>query len=86
MIGSRRKIALLRAELVGSDRIAPEAFDRVRAPIGLPIGAETAAEIALAIVAEVVALRRGRGRVGDAIPSLGPCSSRGPGSGSGADR
>jgi xanthine dehydrogenase accessory factor len=60
MIGSRRRVratfeALVR-DGVGVDRLA-----HVRAPIGLDIGAETPEEIALAIAAEIIAVRRGRG-------------------------
>ncbi|HIP97473.1 MAG TPA: hypothetical protein EYH32_09710 [Anaerolineae bacterium] len=58
MIGSRRKVRTvfdhLRAVGVSGDALA-----RVRAPIGLDIGAETPAEIAVSIVAEIVMLRRG---------------------------
>lgn len=58
VIGSRRRVqTVLR-------RLAAEGFDRddlaaIRAPIGLDIGAELPEEIALAIIAEVVAARRG---------------------------
>ncbi len=59
MIGSRRKVAAvferLRSQGVGEEQLA-----RVRAPVGLPIGAETPAEIALAIAAEIVATFRTR--------------------------
>jgi xanthine dehydrogenase accessory factor len=34
---------------------------RIRAPIGLPIGAQSPAEIAVAILAEIVAALRSRG-------------------------
>jgi xanthine dehydrogenase accessory factor len=58
MIGSRRRVQVVLRTLAG------EGYDRdrlasVRAPIGLDIGAETPDEIALAIIAEVVATRRG---------------------------
>jgi xanthine dehydrogenase accessory factor len=58
MIGSRRRVQVVLRTL------AAEGYDRdrlamVRAPIGLDIGAETPDEIALAIIAEVVAARRG---------------------------
>lgn len=58
MIGSRRRVQVVLRTL------AAEGFDRgqlarVRAPIGLDLGAETPEEIALAIIAEVVAARRG---------------------------
>jgi len=36
------------------------ALERVRVPIGLDLGAQSAPEIALAIVAEVLAVQRGR--------------------------
>jgi xanthine dehydrogenase accessory factor len=35
--------------------------DRLRGPIGLDIGGSTPEEIALAIMAEIIAVRRGRG-------------------------
>lgn len=58
-IGSRRtneqRLAWLRADGFPSDDL-----ERLRAPIGLDIGARTAEETALAILAEVVAVARGR--------------------------
>ncbi len=61
MIGSRRKIAsfLVRYRAAGM----PEGlFAKLRAPVGLDLGAETPAEIAVAIAAELVRLRRGSTR------------------------
>jgi len=57
MIGSRRKRELFRGLLRDEGRDA-EAFERVRSPMGLDIGAETPAEIAVSVVAELVAVRR----------------------------
>jgi len=58
-IGSRRtneeRLAWLRAE-----GFSDEELRRLRAPIGLDIGARTAEETALAILGEIVAERRGR--------------------------
>jgi xanthine dehydrogenase accessory factor len=58
LIGSARKVrgvfARLREEGVAEDHIA-----RVRAPIGLAIGAVTPEEIAVSILAEITAVRRG---------------------------
>jgi xanthine dehydrogenase accessory factor len=58
MIGSRAKVAritdALEAAGVSKDWIA-----RIRAPIGLRIGAVTPEEIAVSIVAEMIAVRRG---------------------------
>ena len=57
MMGSRRKSAeigkVLEGEGVAADRLA-----RVHSPIGLDIGALTPEEIAVAIVAEMIAVRR----------------------------
>lgn len=58
MIGSRRRVraafhALLEAG-IPRDRVA-----RVRAPLGIDIGAETPDEIAVSIAAELIAVRRG---------------------------
>ena len=58
MIGSRRKISLMRAELIKSGAATAEEFDRVFAPIGLDVGAETVPEIAVSIAAQLVSVRR----------------------------
>ncbi len=58
MIGSQRKIIAIYKHLE-SEGIALEKFARVYAPIGLEIGAVTPEEIAVAIVAELIAIRRG---------------------------
>jgi xanthine dehydrogenase accessory factor len=60
MMGSRRKVALLRREFIASGQATAEEFDRVHAPIGLELGAETVPEIAASIVAQLVAVRRKR--------------------------
>lgn len=39
--------------------VAPELFDRIRSPIGLNINSQTPEEIAVAIMAEIIAARRG---------------------------
>ncbi len=58
MIGSRRKVALIRKNLLETGLALEEEFDRVRAPIGLEIGAVTVPEIAVSIVAQLIAVRR----------------------------
>jgi xanthine dehydrogenase accessory factor len=58
MIGSRRKVAMLREEFVGSGRATAAEFDRVYAPIGLDIGSVTVPEIAASIVGQLIAVRR----------------------------
>ncbi|MBN2476419.1 MAG: XdhC family protein [Pirellulales bacterium] len=58
MIGSRRKVAMMRQDLVASGRAAPAEFDHVYAPIGLDIGSVTVPEIAACIVAQLIAVRR----------------------------
>lgn len=57
-LGSRKTHAARRERLraLGHDEAA---LARIRGPVGLPIEAETPAEIALAILAEIVAVRRG---------------------------
>jgi xanthine dehydrogenase accessory factor len=57
MVGSRRKARLMRSHFVREELATAEAFDRIRIPIGLDIGAETAPEIAAAIVAQLIAVR-----------------------------
>lgn len=56
-LGSRRTHAARLARLAALGH-GPEALGRIRGPVGLAIGAATAAEIALAIMAEIVAVRR----------------------------
>jgi xanthine dehydrogenase accessory factor len=59
MIGSRRKVELMRREFLASGRATVAEFDRVHAPLGLEIGAATVPEIATSIVAQLIAVRRG---------------------------
>lgn len=58
MIGSGRKVAMMRQNLLESGLATEEELDRVFAPIGLDIGAETVPEIATSIAAELIAVRR----------------------------
>jgi xanthine dehydrogenase accessory factor len=69
MIGSRRRTTTIREHL-RRQGVDSHLLRRVHAPIGLDIGAQTPEEIALAILAEIVLIRRGgTGR---------PLSSEGP--------
>ncbi len=61
-VGGRRKMAALRAKLIGEGVDAP-AIDRVKAPAGLDLGAITPEEIAMSILAEITVERR-RGQRG----------------------
>jgi len=58
MIGSKRRAAAVLQHLI-DEGLDAEAVRRVHTPIGLDIGAETPEEIAVAIMAEVVQVRRG---------------------------
>lgn len=58
MMGSRRKVALLRRDFIESGRATADEFDRLHAPIGLELGGQTVPEIAASIVAELIAVRR----------------------------
>jgi xanthine dehydrogenase accessory factor len=58
MIGSRSKIALARREFIARKWATAREFDRVHAPIGLPIRSETVQEIAISVAAELVLARR----------------------------
>jgi xanthine dehydrogenase accessory factor len=62
LIGSRRKVERFRRVLEAKQVATPERWARLRAPIGLDIGAETPEEIAVAIAAELVAVRRAQTR------------------------
>jgi xanthine dehydrogenase accessory factor len=64
-VGSRKKAEALKAELakrgVAADRLA-----KLKAPAGLDLGAITPDEIAISILAEIVAVRRGKDARGTA--------------------
>ena len=64
-VGSRRKAEALKAALALRG-IAAERLARLKAPAGLDLGAITPDEIALSILAEIVALRRGKAERGAA--------------------
>ncbi len=59
MIGSRSKVALVRQNFLSEGWASPAEFDRVRTPIGLPIGSRTVEEIAVSIAAELIQVRSG---------------------------
>lgn len=59
MLGSRRKTRII-LERLSESGVPEEALARVRAPVGLDIGAETPEEIAVSILGEILAERSGR--------------------------
>jgi xanthine dehydrogenase accessory factor len=85
-MGSRRTQER-RREWLMANGVGDEALARVRAPIGLDIGADEPGEIAVSILAEVVAFRRGAGatvgavsdRSGPIHPDLEPGTATCPG-------
>jgi xanthine dehydrogenase accessory factor len=58
MIGSRAKREVI-LEHLRADDYSSEALSRVYAPIGLNLGGTAPPEIAAAILAEIIAVRRG---------------------------
>ena len=58
LIGSKRRTNIVLQRL-GESGAAEARLAMVRAPVGLDIGAVTPEEVALAIMAEIVAVRRG---------------------------
>lgn len=64
MIGSKRKIKMIFEDLRARG-IAPEALERIHAPLGLAIGSQTVPEIAVSIVAELIAYRN----LGASVPA-----------------
>ena len=62
MIGSRRKIKTIFADLVEAG-VAETELEKVYAPVGVDIGSQTVTEIAVSIVAELIAHRNRDGRI-----------------------
>ncbi len=58
MIGSERKVQLLRTDFLDEGLATREEWDRILAPIGIDAGAVTVPEIGLCIAAQLVAARR----------------------------
>jgi len=58
MIGSRNKIQVMRENFLKRRWASAREFDRVSAPVGLPIHSQTVEEIAVSIAAELVLVRR----------------------------
>ena len=69
-IGSKRKTIAIYKELI-DEGMEPRLFERASAPVGIEIGAVTPEEIEVAIVAGLIAVKRGsdadlaRKRLGD---------------------
>ena len=57
MLGSKKRVQRVK-EMVLSSGISPEAFRYLYTPIGLSIGAETPEEIAVAVMAEIIQVKR----------------------------
>jgi xanthine dehydrogenase accessory factor len=57
LIGSKSKFLTLKKHLL-AEGVEASFLERVRTPIGLPIGAQTAEEIAISVLAELIQLRR----------------------------
>jgi xanthine dehydrogenase accessory factor len=60
LIGSRAKVKRIYDVLAEDGTVTVEQLERVHAPIGFDIGAVTPQEIAVSIVAELIAVRRGK--------------------------
>jgi xanthine/CO dehydrogenase XdhC/CoxF family maturation factor len=59
LIGSKAKVKRIYDVLL-EEAMPPECLARVHAPIGFDIGAVTPEEIAVSILAELIAVRRGK--------------------------
>ncbi len=60
MIGSRNRVGLVK-QMIAEEGIPQERIDRIYSPIGLKIGAETPEEIAVAIMAEIIKVKKDAG-------------------------
>ncbi len=62
MIGSKRRVAMVKQSLIEEEGCDPEVINSVYTPIGLNIGAETPEEIAVAIMAQLISVKSASGR------------------------
>jgi xanthine dehydrogenase accessory factor len=60
LIGSRAKVARVYENLLEEGSVSAEQLERIHGPIGVDLGAVTPQEIAVSIVAELIAVRRGK--------------------------
>jgi xanthine dehydrogenase accessory factor len=60
MIGSRRKIALVKKNFIENLGISEEAISNIDMPIGIPIKVETPEEIAVSILAKIIDVKNSR--------------------------
>ncbi|MBR8535492.1 XdhC family protein [Carboxylicivirga sediminis] len=65
MIGSKRKVQLIKEDLLNKKLATQTELDAIYSPIGLDIGAKTVQEIAVSIAAELVQVRRKKVSVKD---------------------
>lgn len=70
LLGSRKRGRAV-LDFMREEGFDDETLARVHVPVGLDIGAQTASEIALAIVAEAVAVRNGRGAPSSSVGAAG---------------
>lgn len=73
MIGSRRKVFTVYKNLIAAG-IDASAFARVRAPVGLELGAEGPEEIAISVVAEMIGHLRGSAGVQSLTRTMDGCA------------
>ncbi len=57
MIGSHRKVAVMKKMFLEMGWATPEQWDKIFTPVGLPIGSKTVQEVAVSIAAQLVSVR-----------------------------
>lgn len=60
MIGSKRKVAEIKARALDKHHLSPEVLGKVDMPVGIPFAAETPAEIAISILARLIDVKNRR--------------------------
>jgi xanthine dehydrogenase accessory factor len=60
MIGSKRKIALMREKFLQHGWATKQQWDRIHAPVGIDINSRTVQEIAVSIAAELIRVRNSK--------------------------